>query len=61
MIRRVRAAWAAFCDPSLLEDSPEETAEALVQVRRDTEKRMCREFADSLKGEWVFWSERASK
>lgn len=61
MIRRIRAAWAAFRQPELIEESPEEAAEVLVKVRREAEKRMCQEFADSLKGEWLFWSDRASK
>lgn len=39
MIRRIRAAWAAFRQPELLEESPEETAEVLVKVRQEASRK----------------------
>ena len=39
MIRRIRAALAAFWQPELIEESPEETAEVLVKVRREASRK----------------------
>lgn len=39
MIRRIRAAWMAFCRPELVEESPEETAQVLMQIRRESSRR----------------------
>lgn len=39
MIRRIRAAWAAFWQPELIEESPEEAAEVLVKVRREASRK----------------------
>lgn len=61
MIRHIRAAWAAFRHPELIDESPEDTAKAYAQIVKDTEHRMCRQFADFLRGELQFWHERATK